>query len=270
MVFYFTATGNSLFAARSLEESPISIPQAMRNPGQVYEAEVIGIVYPNYGGNVPPMVQDFLKNNTFRAAYFYMIATYGRNAGASADSANDLCVSCGIRLDYFRALLMVDNFLPNFDIAEELKLDKNIDGQLDAVRADIAHRKKEVPLSSPEEIEARKRHIAERRAKQAAERGGAPAPDLSRGKMFIITEACVGCGTCRLVCPEGDWEVINGRASHNGGFCQSCFACVHHCPQKAVRLAVPEKNPEARFRNSGVSLQDIIRSNCRVNVAEDR
>ena len=265
MVFYFTATGNSLYAARCLEENPISIPQALRKPGQVYEAESIGIVYPNYGGNVPPIVQDFLRKNTFHAAYFYMIATYGRNAGASVDSADDLCKACGIRLDYFRALLMVDIFLPNFDILEELRLDKNIDGQIAVIRADLAARKKEVLLSSPEEKEARKRHIAERRAKQAAERGGAPAPDLSHGKMFRITEACVGCGTCSRVCPEGDYVIKDGRAVHNGGFCQSCFACVHNCPAKAIRLVIPEKNPEARFRNPAVSLEDIIHSNCQTD-----
>lgn len=30
MLFYFTATGNSLYAAKQLEEHPVSIPQAMK------------------------------------------------------------------------------------------------------------------------------------------------------------------------------------------------------------------------------------------------
>lgn len=30
MVFYFTGTGNSLYVAKQLEGSPISIPQVMR------------------------------------------------------------------------------------------------------------------------------------------------------------------------------------------------------------------------------------------------
>ena len=30
MVFYFTATGNSLYIAKQIEPDPVSIPQAMR------------------------------------------------------------------------------------------------------------------------------------------------------------------------------------------------------------------------------------------------
>lgn len=38
-------------------------------------------------------------------------------------------------------------------------------------------------------------------------------------------------------------------------------ACAHACPQKAIALTVPEKNPNARYRNEHVSLQEIIRAN---------
>lgn len=27
------------------------------------------------------------------------------------------------------------------------------------------------------------------------------------------------------------------------------MACTHHCPQKAIQLNMPEKNPNARYRN---------------------
>ena len=44
MVFYFTATGNSLYAAKQLEKAPVSIAQAVHDLENVYEAEKIGIV----------------------------------------------------------------------------------------------------------------------------------------------------------------------------------------------------------------------------------
>lgn len=31
MVFYFTATGNSLYVAKCIEEYPVSIPQVIKN-----------------------------------------------------------------------------------------------------------------------------------------------------------------------------------------------------------------------------------------------
>lgn len=263
MVFYFTATGNSLYIAKQLDPEPQSIPQLLKKDDQElqFEDETIGIVYPNFGGSQPPVVRDFMKRACLKTDYLYMVPTYGFRAGTSADTAKELCDSLGLKLALVRGLFMVDNYLPNFDIASELLMDKKVAEQLYALKADIAARKHEVILMTEEEKEARRKHLEERRAKQAAERGGKPAPDLSCGKMLIITDACVGCGTCAKVCPEGDFEIEDGKSRHNGGFCMNCFACVHNCPVNAFRLAVPEKNPEARYRNPEVKLSEIIAAN---------
>jgi len=44
MVFFFTATGNSLYIAKQLESEPISIPQIMKQDSLTFEADKIGIV----------------------------------------------------------------------------------------------------------------------------------------------------------------------------------------------------------------------------------
>ena len=49
MVFYFTATGNSLYIAKQIEPDPVSIPQAMRREQLEFTAERIGVVAPVYG-----------------------------------------------------------------------------------------------------------------------------------------------------------------------------------------------------------------------------
>lgn len=49
------------------------------------------------------------------------------------------------------------------------------------------------------------------------------------------------------------------QAIHND--CQTCLACVHACPQKIIGLTIPEVNPNARYRNEHISLQDIIEAN---------
>ena len=46
MIFYYTATGNSLFVARHIEKNPISIPQELKKENLNYEDEIIGIVAP--------------------------------------------------------------------------------------------------------------------------------------------------------------------------------------------------------------------------------
>lgn len=124
MIFYFTATGNSLYAARCLEDDPISIPQVMSSDQLIYEADKIGVVCPVYGHEVPPMVKDFLKNADFKTDYFYMVLTYGNRHGGAAELAEKLCEECGIHPAYINVLMMVDNWLPSFDMEEQVKIDK--------------------------------------------------------------------------------------------------------------------------------------------------
>ena len=54
MVFYFTATGNSLYVAKQLDEERLSIPQEMNRENRHYKAERIGIVCPLFEFEIPP------------------------------------------------------------------------------------------------------------------------------------------------------------------------------------------------------------------------
>ena len=87
MVFYFTGTGNSLYAAKRLEKHPISIPQVIGKENLAFAADAIGVVAPVYGHEVPPMVKEFLKKAAFQTEYFYLILTYGCRHGAAVKPA---------------------------------------------------------------------------------------------------------------------------------------------------------------------------------------
>lgn len=89
MVFYFTGTGNSLYIARQIEKSPVSIPQVVRQAHMEFEAGNIGIVAPVYGHEVPSMVKEFLKRAVFHTKYFYMILTYGNRHGGSGRAGEE-------------------------------------------------------------------------------------------------------------------------------------------------------------------------------------
>ena len=75
-IFYFTGTGNSLFAARKIADASnatlVSIPQAITER-QIYNDDVIGFVYPQYANGLPKMVRRFIVKNTFEADYFFAV-----------------------------------------------------------------------------------------------------------------------------------------------------------------------------------------------------
>lgn len=251
MLFYFTATGNSLYVARQFDKNPISIPQIIHQDNLEFHDETIGIVWPIYAGEPPKMVLDFLKRAQFQTDYFYMILTYGKDDSDAPEYAAHLCESFKKPVDYICSILMVDNYLPSFDMNEEKAIDKKIESQLNKALHDVKERKKYIPEASQESRDFHKK----------ASDIFAKNPELINGEQITVTNKCIGCGICRQVCPVNRFYIENGRAKRVKNTCEFCLACAQNCPQKAIITKISDKNPNARYRNEHVTLQDIIRSN---------
>ena len=253
MIFYFTGTGNSLYAAKQLDQELISIPQAMHREEQTYRADVIGIVCPVYGHEMPAMVKEFLKKAKFQTNYLYLILTYGNIHGGAAELAQKELRSAGKNADYINTLKMADNYLPAFDMEEQTASEpgKKIEEHLGRIREDIEEGKKWIQPASKEDRAWHRKYL---------ERQAAVPSDQWR-HIYDVTEECIGCGICTRVCPAGCIHLEKGRAVHTMENCQMCMACIHHCPQNAIRLTIPEKNPAARFHNSHIRLTEIVKAN---------
>ncbi len=266
LIFYFTGTGNCLYVARQLAEENtelLSIPQLMKQKELDFEADEIGLVYPIYGHMPPYMVRQFLKKAKLKADYTFAILTFGARKCNAVEILDGITRKVGYRFNYISTLIMVDNWLPNFDMSEQMKIDKHIPENLAVIKDDISIHKHWMQPVSQEE---RDQH-----AGFMAYTGLDPEVGfLKRSeKYFVITDDCIGCGICTDVCPRGNYSLTSNGVKTDGD-CEFCFACIQNCPQKAIKFAKVdddpllvngEKNPEARYRNEHVSLMDIKRAN---------
>lgn len=266
VILYFTGTGNCLYVARQLagkNSELLSIPRLMKQNEIVIEADEIGLVYPIYGHMPPNMVRQFIKKAKLKADYKFAVLTYGNRKCSAVEIWDEISRKAAVPFDYINTLIMVDNWLPNFDMNEQILIDKHIPENLDKINADISARKK---WHEPVTDEERAQH-------QGFMRFTGMDPEtgfmLQSENCFTVTDACIGCGACVAVCPKGNYRLTSQGVKTEGN-CEFCFACIQNCPQKAIQFVKNEKdpllrngevNPNARYRNEHVSLMDIKKSN---------
>jgi len=251
MVFYFTATGNSLYAAKQLDETCVSIAQAIHDSDMTYQADKIGIVCPVFGHEVPALVREFLEKATFQTPYFYMVLTYGNRHGGAAELAETMLEELGIHPSYINVLLMVDNFLPAFDMNEQKALDKKVDEHIQQIREDIEAGRQYISSVTDSDRAAHQEYLA-RMAKM---------PPDAFSHIYRITDECIGCEICTKVCPKNCFTIEGQKSVWHSEGCITCMACIHACPMMAIQMNMPEKNAKARYRNENISICEIVDAN---------
>jgi ferredoxin len=249
---YYTATGNSLYAAKRIGGETLSIPKLLQEGRLKLEDDAIGLVFPCHTLGVPRLVEEFLAKATLKAGYFFAVMTYGNMGASGLAYIKKSAGKAGITFDYTNEVLMVDNYLPIFDINDQLAKEgkKGIEAKLAAVTADIAARRRAQLNKNP----------ATNALGRLVHAGFAGRSHDEADRKFLLNQACNGCGTCARVCPRGNIAMQEGKPCflHH---CDSCYACIHNCPQNALHLK--SEKSAARFRNAHVQLGEIIAANDR-------
>ncbi|MFI3213645.1 MAG: EFR1 family ferrodoxin [Eubacteriales bacterium] len=255
-ILYFTATGNSLYVAKSLGTKLCSIPQMIKNDNYEFTDDKIGIIFPLYEWSVNSFVANFLKKAKFETKYLFAIATYGIFAGGVASHLIDISKESGYTFSYINKIKMVDNYLPGFRMKTQIKNEpkKHIEEQIEKVKMDIESSRAFIVDESALRKKATKYMV------KRAEKSKKDNKKVGIARNIIVEDSCTQCGICVNVCPVNNIKVDgeNGKILLQNK-CFSCFSCIQNCPQNAIHIK--NQRDRSRFRNKNVSLKEIIQSN---------
>ncbi len=242
MIFYFSCTGNTKWAARTLAEATgdTLIDMATESHGKPYsvaEGERIGFCFPIHGWRPPLAVRQFITSLNLTTAsghtpYCYALCTAGDTVGEGMDLFEADLAKANITLSCRLSLIMPESFvgLPFMDVDKaarekqkkdeaKLQLSKFINENI-------------IPCATGN-------HIVEGRWKRTNSRllGHFFIKHIVGDRHFKADPSkCTACGRCAAVCPVGNIACRQGAmpAWLHTGQCLSCFACYHHCPTRAI------------------------------------
>ena len=58
---------------------------------------------------------------------------------------------------------------------------------------------------------------------------------FNKGKIFVSSSDCVGCGDCQEVCPVSAVSIIDGKSIIDPELCIQCELCVKTCTYNAIK-----------------------------------
>ncbi len=259
-IIYFTTTGNSLYIAKSLSNDLYSIPQLMKNNEYEFTDDKIGIIFPLYSHTVPPYVEMFLRKAKFNCKYLFAISTYGIYDGAISKHVLSISKECNQKFDYINTIKMVDTWLPGFKMNSQVKnMDKkNIEENLLKIKNDITNGLSyHIHTSSIDNFITK---IQTKNKNKENKKGSLHGNSIGLGiKNYLNIEPnCIRCKTCVKVCPVSNIELVDNKIKLKD-YCLSCFACTQNCPVNVMRIS--KERDKSRYRNSNVTLNEIIKSN---------
>ena len=274
MIFYFSGTGNTKWAASKLaaatREDLISIAPYMRaddsshnlaEPFILKENERLGFVFPVHGWRVPKLVREFICKMKIQREP--SDATVGNKAKADDSLKNRpfaYCVctagdSIGLTIENLNEVISLNPSLQALGITEvsssySLIMPESYIGLpfMDVDPKEREIRKKE---NAAQELAVVCEEIFD--CKEGINRlvkgpipwfftkvvGGFFENVLITDKRFHVEkDRCVKCGICANVCPVGDIKGGHGEFPvwlHHKD-CLTCFTCYHHCPHHAIEF----------------------------------
>lgn len=257
-IFYFSATGNSLYTASEIKKEfkdakLISIPQALSDREYLYEFDEVGFVFPVYYGGLPKLVEKFISNIELpRVRYLFAIGTKSKKVSYNVlVHMNCLLKDLNYELNYGVELVMVNNYLRRhtWDGFGEKEITLNrANHRLKEIIVDVKRLEDNGPFKKS--INGSLCEIGYRSWEKKLNR---------IDQKFTTSGTCMDCRICESVCPVNNILVVDENPKWLGK-CEDCMACIQICPSNNIQiseLALKKK----RYLHPKVDIKDIMDSN---------
>lgn len=247
VIYYFSATGNSLRIANIMAERMDGLLHPMsRYKGTKCSSRQIGLVFPTYFWGVPRTVAEFVDEMKVEAdnPYVFAAATCGGLAGGVLGHLDALLKKKGLHLDYGITIPSVANFIEEYNPktrSADRKL-READEMAERASAEVIAARRNGPFGF---------HVWDRIFYKLY-----TDYKLNRDTGFHVDDTCVRCGICQRICPSRNIVLKNEKPEFQHR-CEHCVACINCCPQQAIQWKHATQK-RVRYRNPGVSVHDII------------
>lgn len=250
MIFYFSATGNSKYAAQRIAaavgEKTISITECVKQQQYRFSAEngTVGIITPTYAWGLPSIVRDFLHALVLddSPSYLWFLTTYGTTTGQSGRFANEILQEKGLSFATYFSVKMPDTWTPIFDLSDpqkarhiNLHAEQEIDFALEKIQDRSAgdYMRNKVPMVFAKAFY------------------GLEYDAMRKTGHFKVEHSCVGCGLCAKDCPVSAIEIRDKKPVWVKDRCVMCLSCLHHCPKFAIQYGTRTKK-HGQYTNPNV------------------
>ena len=244
MIFYFSGTGNTKWAAEYIAEQTgerlLFIPDELQGTCEyeIGDDERIGFCFPVHGWQPPRIVRQFVRRLRLRGTdgakhFTYVLCTCGDSIGRTIEILEGELKAVGLRIDSAFSLIMPESYVC-----------------LPFMYTDKPEREREKITQATKQLGLYAKVIVERLAgKLFTTRGAMPrtlshvigayfnAKMITDKKFTVDSDLCIHCGKCQKVCPTGNvvFDDKLPRWQHDGS-CTNCLACYHHCPKHAINF----------------------------------
>lgn len=224
MIFYFSGTGNSAWAARQLarltRDKACDITTLNQLPN-LDSARQIGFVFPIYAWGAPEIMADFAKRLPKPPSFTFGVCTCGGDAGLAMKQFSKL-----YPLSSSYSLVMPNNYIIGSDNDEEGKIRQKIS----AARAELER------ISG--EIQRQEKVYRVHEGAMTGLKSGPVNFGFNRfarsAKPFFAEDSCNGCGLCAANCPAHTITLKDGKPVW-AAQCYQCMSCINACPQQAIQ-----------------------------------